>query len=60
MNKESFSKGIKFLRIISYVILIILICLRVYNEFQGITSNISMETMIFAVVIVVLFSLIEE
>lgn len=60
MNKEFFSKGIKFLRIISYIILIILICLRVYKEFQGITSNISMETMIFAVVIVVLFSLIEE
>lgn len=60
MKINLFTSIMKILRIISYVILIILFCLRVYNEFQGITQTITMETMIFAVVIVVLFSLIEE
>ena len=60
MKKEFFVDIIKFLRIISYAILIIVICLRVYNEFQGITQTITMETMLFSVVIFVLFSLIED
>lgn len=60
MKKDFFASIIKILRIISYAILITVICLRVYNEFQGITQTITIETMIFSVIIFILFSLIEE
>lgn len=59
MSKKNPVSIIKFFRYISYLILLLLLFLRISYEIRGMTQCITMETMVFAVIIVILFSLIE-
>lgn len=59
MSKKNPFSIIKFFRYISYLILLLLLFLRISYEIRGMTQCITMETMVFAVIIVILFSLIE-
>lgn len=59
MSKKNPFSIIKCFRYISYLILLLLLFLRISYEIRGMTQCITMETMVFAVIIVILFSLIE-
>lgn len=60
MSRKNSCSLIKFFQIISCLVLIELLFLRICNELEVITQKITFETMIFAVIMVVLFSLIED